>query len=120
MQRDSNRAGDRINLPGVEQLHRSYQALVDRGRRRTEVRKTHICADICRRREQIAARLPEIARSGSGTLCRVDPRRTRPCILNTVYRLRDRTLDDRVFELPVGFSERLHKRIDLEFMRIAP
>ena len=26
--------------------------------------------------------------------------------------------DDRVFELPVGFSERLHARIDLEFMRI--
>ena len=24
--------------------------------------------------------------------------------------------DDRVFELPVGFSERLHARIDLEFM----
>lgn len=30
------------------------------------------------------------------------------------------TADDRVFELPVGFSERLHKRIDLEFMRLAP
>jgi hypothetical protein len=30
------------------------------------------------------------------------------------------TADDRVFELPVGFSERLHKRIDLEFMRIEP
>ena len=28
--------------------------------------------------------------------------------------------DDRVFELPVGFSERLHARIDLEFMRTAP
>ena len=28
--------------------------------------------------------------------------------------------DDRVFELPVGFSERLHARIDLEFMRSAP
>jgi anti-sigma factor RsiW len=28
--------------------------------------------------------------------------------------------DDRVFELPVGFSERLHARIDLEFMRKAP
>ena len=28
--------------------------------------------------------------------------------------------DDRVFELPVGFSERLHKRIDREFMRLAP
>jgi len=25
--------------------------------------------------------------------------------------------DDRVFELPVGFSERLHKRIDIELMR---
>ena len=24
--------------------------------------------------------------------------------------------DDRVFELPVGFSERLHARIELEFM----
>jgi predicted anti-sigma-YlaC factor YlaD len=30
------------------------------------------------------------------------------------------TADERVFELPVGFSERLHKRIDLEFMRLAP
>ncbi|WP_263354117.1 anti-sigma factor family protein [Acidicapsa acidisoli] len=30
------------------------------------------------------------------------------------------TADDRVFELPVGFSERLHKRIDLELMRFAP
>ena len=30
------------------------------------------------------------------------------------------TADKRVFELPVGFSERLHKRIDLEFMRLAP
>jgi predicted anti-sigma-YlaC factor YlaD len=28
--------------------------------------------------------------------------------------------DERVFELPVGFSERLHARIDLEFMRIGP
>jgi hypothetical protein len=28
--------------------------------------------------------------------------------------------DNRVFELPVGFSERLHARIDLEFMRSAP
>jgi hypothetical protein len=24
--------------------------------------------------------------------------------------------DDRVFELPIGFSDRLHARIDLEFM----
>ena len=30
------------------------------------------------------------------------------------------TADDRVFELPVGFSERLHARIDLDFMRLAP
>jgi predicted anti-sigma-YlaC factor YlaD len=30
------------------------------------------------------------------------------------------TADDRVFELPVGFSERLHARIDLEIMRIGP
>jgi anti-sigma factor RsiW len=30
------------------------------------------------------------------------------------------TADDRVFELPVGFSERLHARIDLEIMRIVP
>jgi anti-sigma factor RsiW len=29
------------------------------------------------------------------------------------------TADDRVFELPVGFSERLHERIDLEFIRTA-
>jgi hypothetical protein len=28
--------------------------------------------------------------------------------------------DDRVFELSVGFSERLHARIDLEFMCMAP
>ena len=28
------------------------------------------------------------------------------------------TADDRVFELPVGFSERLHARIDLELMRV--
>jgi predicted anti-sigma-YlaC factor YlaD len=27
------------------------------------------------------------------------------------------TADDRVFELPVGFSERLHARIDLELRR---
>jgi predicted anti-sigma-YlaC factor YlaD len=27
------------------------------------------------------------------------------------------TADDRVFELPVGFSERLHARIDLELNR---
>ena len=30
------------------------------------------------------------------------------------------TADDRVFELPLGFSERLHARINLEFMRMAP
>ena len=30
------------------------------------------------------------------------------------------TANDRVLELPVGFSERLHSRIDLEFMRIVP
>lgn len=28
------------------------------------------------------------------------------------------TADDRVFEHPVGFSERLHARIDLELMRV--
>lgn len=27
------------------------------------------------------------------------------------------TADDRVFELPVGFSERLHARIDIELIR---
>ena len=27
------------------------------------------------------------------------------------------TADDRVFELPLGFSERLHARIDIELMR---
>jgi predicted anti-sigma-YlaC factor YlaD len=27
------------------------------------------------------------------------------------------TADDRVFELPLGFSERLHARIDLELIR---
>src|ERR1700721_3354852 len=27
------------------------------------------------------------------------------------------TADDRIFELPVGFSERLHSRIDLELMK---
>jgi predicted anti-sigma-YlaC factor YlaD len=30
------------------------------------------------------------------------------------------TADDRVFELPVGFSERLHARIELEIMRLGP
>ena len=30
------------------------------------------------------------------------------------------TADDRVFELPGGFSERLHARIDLEFTRTTP
>ena len=28
------------------------------------------------------------------------------------------TADDRVFELPVGFSERLHARIDIELIRL--
>lgn len=27
------------------------------------------------------------------------------------------TADDRVFELPIGFSERLHARIDLELLK---
>jgi len=28
------------------------------------------------------------------------------------------TADDRIFELPVGFSERLHARIDREFVQL--
>jgi anti-sigma factor RsiW len=30
------------------------------------------------------------------------------------------TADDRIFELPLGFSERLHARINFEIMRIGP
>jgi len=41
-------------------------------------------------------------------------------ILDSTRNLIILTADDRVFELPVGFSERLHARINLEFMRIVP
>jgi predicted anti-sigma-YlaC factor YlaD len=41
-------------------------------------------------------------------------------ILDSTHNVIILTADDRVFELPVGFSERLHMRIDLEFMRLAP
>jgi anti-sigma factor RsiW len=37
-------------------------------------------------------------------------------ILDSTRNLIILTADDRVFELPVGFSERLHARIDLELM----
>lgn len=38
-------------------------------------------------------------------------------ILDSTRNILILTVDDRVFELPVGFSERLHTRIDLELMR---
>ena len=41
-------------------------------------------------------------------------------ILDSTRNILILTADDRVFELPVGFSERLHARIDLEFTRLAP
>jgi predicted anti-sigma-YlaC factor YlaD len=41
-------------------------------------------------------------------------------ILDSTHNVIILTADDRIFELPVGFSERLHMRIDLEFMRLAP
>ena len=43
-----------------------------------------------------------------------------PAILDSTRNVIILTADDRVFELPVGFSERLHARIDLEFMRTVP
>jgi hypothetical protein len=36
-------------------------------------------------------------------------------ILDSTRNILILTADERVFELPVGFSERLHARIDLEF-----
>jgi predicted anti-sigma-YlaC factor YlaD len=38
-------------------------------------------------------------------------------ILDSTRNILILTADDRVFELPVGFTERLHTRIDLELMR---
>ena len=37
-------------------------------------------------------------------------------ILNSTHNIILLTADDRVFELPVGFSERLHARLDLELL----
>lgn len=38
-------------------------------------------------------------------------------ILDSTRNILILTADDRVFELPVGFSERLHARIDIELIR---
>jgi hypothetical protein len=38
-------------------------------------------------------------------------------ILDSTRNILILTADDRVFELPLGFSERLHARIDIELMR---
>ena len=38
-------------------------------------------------------------------------------ILDSTRNILILTADDRVFELPVGFSERLHTRIDIELIR---
>jgi len=41
-------------------------------------------------------------------------------ILDSTRNILVLTADDRVFELPLGFSERLHDRLDEEMERIAP
>jgi predicted anti-sigma-YlaC factor YlaD len=38
-------------------------------------------------------------------------------ILDSTHNIIILVADDRVFELPVGFSDRLHARIDIELMR---
>jgi hypothetical protein len=44
----------------------------------------------------------------------------RSAILDSTRNVIILVVDDRVFELPAGFIERLHARIDREFMRTAP
>jgi hypothetical protein len=41
-------------------------------------------------------------------------------ILDSTRNILILTADDRVFELPLGFSERLHSRLDEEMRNIAP
>lgn len=41
-------------------------------------------------------------------------------ILDSTRNILILTADERVFELPLGFSERLHARLDEEMRRIAP
>jgi hypothetical protein len=41
-------------------------------------------------------------------------------ILDSTRNILVLTADDRVFELPLGFSERLHARLDDEIKRISP
>ncbi len=41
-------------------------------------------------------------------------------ILDSTRNILILTADERVFELPLGFSERLHARLDAEMKRIAP
>ena len=41
-------------------------------------------------------------------------------ILDSVHNILVLTADDRVFRLPLGYSERLHARIRLELERAAP
>ena len=41
-------------------------------------------------------------------------------ILDSTHNILILTADDRVFELPLGFSERLHARLDEEIHRSAP
>jgi predicted anti-sigma-YlaC factor YlaD len=41
-------------------------------------------------------------------------------ILDSTRNILILTADDRVFELPLGFSERLHARLDAEMRRISP
>lgn len=41
-------------------------------------------------------------------------------ILDSTRNILVLTADDRVFELPLGFSERLHARLDEEMQSIAP
>jgi anti-sigma factor RsiW len=41
-------------------------------------------------------------------------------ILDSTHNILILTADDRVFELPLGFSERLHARLDEEIKGLAP
>ena len=41
-------------------------------------------------------------------------------ILDSTRNILILTADERVFELPLGFSERLHARLDAEMRRISP
>jgi len=41
-------------------------------------------------------------------------------ILDSVHNILVLTADDRVFRLPLGFSERLHARVSEELVKVAP